>query len=157
MTCNWWKWFVLSSSTNLLYLSLMRLFLTIHKYQEAQNWELCDELWTIPVGFHNLPFHEHIYKNTPVAAINASTEQLLWHQWLGHPSDFYLYNINKHVKAVPKFKMWILYLKCALDVSWQSTLRKLWNQIQQKLSGLIHWFFILWYHFQGQIASRRLC
>jgi hypothetical protein len=39
-----------------------------------------------------------------VANIKAATERLLWHQRLGHPSDYYLYNAHKHMKGVPKFK-----------------------------------------------------
>ena len=50
-----------------------------------------------------MPFHEYIQKNTPVSTIQAETERLLWHQRLGHPSDYYLYNAHKHVKGVPHF------------------------------------------------------
>ena len=56
------------------------------------------------MSLHSLPFHEHIQNNTPVAAIKAATERLLWHQRLGHLSDYYLYNAHKHVKGVPRFK-----------------------------------------------------
>ena len=76
----------------------------IYAWQEAEYAELRDELKTVPVGFHSLPFHEYIQKNTPVAAIKAATERLLWHQRLGHPSDYYLYNAHKHIDGVPQFK-----------------------------------------------------
>jgi hypothetical protein len=39
-----------------------------------------------------------------VLSIRAATERLLWHQRLGHPSDFYLYRAHEHVDGVPKFK-----------------------------------------------------
>jgi GAG-pre-integrase domain len=58
----------------------------------------------LPVKYHGLPFHEYIQQNTPVASIKAATERLLWHQRLGHPSDYYLFNAHKHVDGVPQFK-----------------------------------------------------
>jgi GAG-pre-integrase domain len=39
-----------------------------------------------------------------VFALTQSTERLLWHQRLGHPSDHYLYNAHRHILGVPKFK-----------------------------------------------------
>ena len=54
-------------------------------------------------NLHQLPFHEHIQKNTPVDSIKTSTERLLWHQRLCHPSDCYLHNAHKHVGGVPRF------------------------------------------------------
>ena len=44
----------------------------------------------IPEEFHSLPFHEYIQDYTPVNAISKDVERLLWHQRLGHPSDYYL-------------------------------------------------------------------
>ena len=56
------------------------------------------------MNMHGLPFHEYIQKNTPVSTIQAETERLLWHQRLGHPSDYYLFNAHKYVKGVPQMK-----------------------------------------------------
>ena len=82
-----------------------RAFLySVHAYQEAECAQLRSEFESLPAQFHDLPFHEYIQQNTPVAAIRAATERLLWHQRLGHPSDHYLYNAHKHIKGVPKFK-----------------------------------------------------
>jgi GAG-pre-integrase domain len=53
---------------------------------------------------HKMPFHEYIHQYTPILTIQAETERLLWHQRLGHPSDYYLYNAHKHVKGVPQFQ-----------------------------------------------------
>ena len=75
----------------------------IYSYQEEEYATLRDELSSVPVMHHGLPFHEYIQKNTPVASIKAETERLLWHQRLGHPSDYYLYNAHKHIKGVPRF------------------------------------------------------
>lgn len=76
----------------------------IYSYQEEEYKSLRDELSQLPMSTHNIPFHEYIQRNTPVAAIKAATERMLWHQRLGHPSDHYLYNAHKHVKGVPHFK-----------------------------------------------------
>ena len=86
--------------------------LAIHGYHEAEHAQLREELSQLPTQFHQLPFHEYIHSNTPVAAIKAATERLLWHQRLGHPSDYYLYNAHRHVKGVPKF----LHMDRVLDV-----------------------------------------
>ena len=54
------------------------------------------------MNMHGLPFHEYIQQNTPVSSIQTETERLLWHQRLGHPSDYYLFNAHKYVKGVPQ-------------------------------------------------------
>ena len=77
--------------------------LAIHTYQESEYSRLREELTTVPVSLHSLPFHEYAQQNTPVDFIKATTERMLWHHRLGHPSDYYLYNAHKHVKGVPKF------------------------------------------------------
>ena len=51
-----------------------------------------------------LPFMTWIRDSTPVNAIRATTERMLWHQRLGHPSDQYLYTAHKFIDGVPKFK-----------------------------------------------------
>lgn len=76
----------------------------IHSYQEHQYALLRNEFDSLPVGLHSLPFHEYIQHNTPVNALRRETERLLWHQRLGHPSDYYLFNAHKHITGVPKFK-----------------------------------------------------
>ncbi len=75
----------------------------IFLYQEKAYQELRSNLANLPVKYHDLPFHHYIQDNTPISAIRAHTERLLWHQRLGHPSDYYLYNAHKHVKGIPKF------------------------------------------------------
>jgi len=73
--------------------------LAIHEYPEAVEAQLRDEMAQLPMQFHALPFHEHIQSNTPVSTIKAATERLLWHQCLGHPSDYYLF--NAHLSSDP--------------------------------------------------------
>ena len=41
--------------------------------------------------------------SNPDFAIKARTEKLLWHQRLGHPNDWYLYDAHKSMTGVPKF------------------------------------------------------
>jgi len=77
--------------------------LAIHGYHKAAETQLCEEMTKLPVQFHTLPFHEYIQVNTPVSTIKAATERLLWHQHLGHPSDYYLFNAHRHADAVPRF------------------------------------------------------
>lgn len=76
----------------------------IFLWQENEYAKLRDQLHQVPPEFHDLPFHEYIHRNTPVNAIRATTERLLWHQRLGHPSDYYLYHAHKFIKGVPAFK-----------------------------------------------------
>ena len=52
----------------------------------------------------DLPYNKWIQDATPILAIRASTERMLWHQRLGHPSDYYLYTAHKFIDGVPKFK-----------------------------------------------------
>ena len=52
----------------------------------------------------DLPYVCWIQNTTPLNALCVSTKQLLWHQHLGHPSDYYLYNAHKFINGVPKFK-----------------------------------------------------
>jgi hypothetical protein len=40
----------------------------------------------------------------PVNSIKAATERMIWHQRLGHPSDYYLYHAHQFVDGVPQFK-----------------------------------------------------
>ena len=75
----------------------------IYAYQEEEYATLRDSLKTTPQMYHGLPFHEYIAKYTPINTIKADTERLLWHQRLGHPSDYYLFHAHKHVKGVPRF------------------------------------------------------
>ena len=52
----------------------------------------------------SLPFMDWIKNITPINSIKASTERMLWHQRLGHPSDHYLYTAHKFIDGVPQFK-----------------------------------------------------
>ena len=75
----------------------------IYTYQEEEYATLRENLSVTPVMYHALPFHEYIQRSTPVNTIKADTERLLWHQRLGHPSDYYLFHAHKHVRGVPRF------------------------------------------------------
>jgi hypothetical protein len=66
----------------------------IYAYQEDKYAQLRVDLETVPMNMHQLPFHEYIQQNTPILTIQAETEWLLWHQRLGHPSDYCLYNAH---------------------------------------------------------------
>jgi len=77
--------------------------LAIHGYHEAVETQLREEMNKLPTQFHSLPFHEYIQANAPVSTIKAATERLLWHQRLGHPSDYYLFNAHRHADGVPRF------------------------------------------------------
>jgi len=67
--------------------------LAIHGYHEAVESQLREEMTKL-LRFHTLPFHEYMQANAPVLTIKAATERLLWHQRLGHPSDYYLFNAH---------------------------------------------------------------
>jgi len=77
--------------------------LALYECQAAVEAQLREEMAQLPMQFHALPFHEHIQSNTPVSTIKTSTERLLWHQRLGHPSDYYLFNAHQHADGVPRF------------------------------------------------------
>jgi hypothetical protein len=78
--------------------------LHVYAFQENAMSKLQSDLEDMPRNIMKLPFHEYIQENTPVQAIRQETERLLWHQRLGHTSDYYLYNAHQHVKGVPQFK-----------------------------------------------------
>ncbi|MCE2996259.1 MAG: hypothetical protein LW863_11705 [Flammeovirgaceae bacterium] len=80
--------------------TLLNIFL--HQVDHYHN--LRKDLETTPSTYYSLPFHEYIHRNTPISTIKTSTERMLWHQRLGHPSDHYLYNAHKFVKGVPHFR-----------------------------------------------------
>ncbi|MCE2995760.1 MAG: hypothetical protein LW863_09190 [Flammeovirgaceae bacterium] len=61
------------------------------------------DLKLLPNADSKLPFHEYIHARTDVLSIKADAERLLWHQRLGHPSDYYLFNAHKYVDGVPRF------------------------------------------------------
>ena len=42
----------------------------------------------------------------------AATERLLWHQRLGHPSDYYLFNAHRHADGIPRFP----HMDCVLNI-----------------------------------------
>ena len=77
---------------------------SIYAYQEMEMSDAKEQLKQLPSAFCSLPVHEYIQANTPVNKIQAATERWLWHQRLGHPSDYYLYNAHKHIDGVPEFK-----------------------------------------------------
>lgn len=76
---------------------------TVSQYQQRAHRYICNAIKHLPPAFHSLPLQTISKLNTPVLAIKARTERLLWHQRLGHPSDEYLYNAHKHIDGVPKF------------------------------------------------------
>ena len=59
----------------------------------------------------DLPYVRWIQKATPLKALRASTERMLWHQRLGHPSGYYLYTAHKFIDGVPEFKTMIQFSK----------------------------------------------
>ena len=65
-----------------------------------QNTTTDDDLYLAT----DLPYVRYIQEATPIKALRASTERMLWHQRLGHPSDYYLYTAHKFINGVPKFK-----------------------------------------------------
>jgi len=77
--------------------------LAIHGHHEAVETQLREELTKLPVQFHTLLFQEYIQANIPVSTIKAITKGLLWHQCIGHPSDYYLFNAHRHADGVPRF------------------------------------------------------
>jgi hypothetical protein len=57
-----------------------------------------------PTTCRPFPLEQYTTHVREVLSIRAATERLLWHQRLGHPSDFYLYRAHEHIDGVPKFK-----------------------------------------------------
>jgi len=99
--------------------------LAIHGYHEAVETQLREEMTKLPTQFHLLPFHEYIQSNNPASTIKAATERLLWHQRLGHPSDYYLFNAHGHADGVPQFPHMTCRLPCDLPsavLSWSSSM-----------------------------------
>lgn len=78
----------------------------VHLHHRNVERDLSDQLKSLPALYSKaLPYHDdYIHRNTPVNAIRKETERLLWHQRLGHPSDYYLYQAHRHIKGVPVFK-----------------------------------------------------
>ena len=72
----------------------------VQRMDLIQNTTSDDQLYLAA----DLPYVEWIQRATPLKAICAQTERLLWHQQLGHPSDYYLYTAHKYIDGVPKFK-----------------------------------------------------
>jgi hypothetical protein len=76
----------------------------MHLEYERQICKVTADLEYIDEKYHSLPFHEYIYQSIDINTIRAKTLRLLWHQRLGHPSDYYLYSAHKFVDGVPKFQ-----------------------------------------------------
>ena len=76
----------------------------IQLYQDRAQTHVREALTNLPTEFAELPFDDWMFEATPVLAIKANTERLLWHQRLGHINDDYLYTAHKFVDGVPKFK-----------------------------------------------------
>jgi len=83
----------------------------IHTYQEEEYALLCKNLTTTPYCYHGLPFHQYIAKYAPLNTIKTDAKHLLWHQCLGHPSDYYLFHIHQHMKGIP----WFTHMHAVLD------------------------------------------
>ena len=75
----------------------------VKRYQQRAHDYICNAIKHLPSDFKSLPLQALAKLNTPILAIKARTERLLWHQRLGHPSDEYLYNAHKYIKGIPKF------------------------------------------------------
>ena len=52
----------------------------------------------------DFPYTDIIKQHTPIDKITVETEPILWHQWMGHVSDHYLYTSHKFIDSVLKFK-----------------------------------------------------
>jgi hypothetical protein len=64
----------------------------VFKLQQQMYATLDKELERMPEVFSHLPYHEFFQEKTDVNSTKADAERLLWHQRLGHPSDYYLYH-----------------------------------------------------------------
>ena len=73
-------------------------------FQQRAHDNILAELHTLPIDPEELPLDAIISNATPINAIRAQTERLLWHQRLGHPSDERLYTAHKFIDGVPQFK-----------------------------------------------------
>ena len=82
----------------------LALLENIYTWQQTQYETLMDNLQTVPSGWKDkIPFMDHIMESTPIQALKAETEKLLWHQQLGHPHDDYLMTAHKFIDGVPQF------------------------------------------------------
>ena len=75
----------------------------IAAYQLHQLEVLEEELSKMPWCYRKGSFRQHIIEATPILALRARVEKMLWHQRLDHPYDEYLYNAHKTVNGIPKF------------------------------------------------------
>ena len=60
----------------------------VQMFQQRAHDNILAELHTLPIDPEELPLDAIISNATPINAIRAQTERLLWHQRLGHPSDY---------------------------------------------------------------------
>ena len=65
-----------------------------------QNTSTNDDLYLAA----DLPYVRWIQDATPIKALRTSTERMVWHQCLGHSSDYYIYTAHKFNDGVLKFK-----------------------------------------------------
>jgi len=86
--------------------------LAIHAYQETECSRLCEELELLPTGFHFLPFHEYIEQEHTCQRNQIHNRASVMASFLGHPSDYYLYNAHKHARGVPHFH----HMDCVSDI-----------------------------------------
>ena len=77
---------------------------TIAAHRQEQLKILREELSSVPMMYHDIPFQEMIEKNLPIQTLRAQTERLLWHQRLGHPGDHSLHKAHQFAKGIPQFK-----------------------------------------------------
>ena len=94
---------------------------TIQRDKLIENTTTGDDLYLAA----DIPYVKWIQDATPIKAICASTERMLWHQRLGHPSDYYLYTAHNFIDGVPKFKHNDHILENVLHVSDPNNLRQL--------------------------------
>jgi len=123
----------------------------IHTYQEEEYALLCKNLTTTPYCYHGLPFHQYIAKYAPLNTIKTDAKHLLWHQCLGHPSDYYLFHIHQHMKGIPGS------LTCMPSLTnvphamhpGQANQRTRWQEYYlhciRPLSQSVNQFLLLWY------------
>ena len=71
---------------------------TVHAvvaYQEKLFELLDDALSSMPMNYRKVSFRQHIIYSTPILALRARVEKMVWHQRLCQPYNEYLYNFSQ--------------------------------------------------------------
>jgi hypothetical protein len=73
----------------------------LFRFQQQLYATLDKELEKMPEVYSHLPYQAFFQGKTNVNSIKADAERLLWHQRLGHPNDYFLYDAYKFMDGVP--------------------------------------------------------